>query len=84
MKRLASAHSRLGDTLKPAERTSLAEAMFLDTLHKLRRAKTIDDAIIVTADEAVARHAGWLGHSVLRQEADGGHAAGGRGRGPRG
>ena len=73
MKRLPSAHSRLGDHLKPAERTRLAEAMFLDTLHKLRRAKTIDDTVIVTADESVARHAGWLGHGVLRQEADGGH-----------
>jgi 2-phospho-L-lactate guanylyltransferase len=48
--------------------------MFLDMLHKIRRAKTIDDVLVVTADEAVARHAGWIGHSVLRQERDRGHS----------
>lgn len=74
VKRLGSAHTRLGAALDAPERARLAEAMFLDTLQKLRRAKTIDDAIIVTADEAVARHASWLGHHVLRQESDEGHS----------
>ena len=74
VKRLGSAHGRLADALDAAERTTLAEAMFLDTLHKLRRAKTIDSVIIVTADAAVARHAKWLGHAVLRQDRDSGHS----------
>jgi len=73
VKRLGSAHTRLDAALEPAERFRLAEAMFLDTLHKLRRAKTIDDLIVVTSDQAVARHADWMGHRVLRQERDGGH-----------
>lgn len=74
VKRLGAAHGRLADALEPAERTTLAEAMFLDTLHKLRRAKTIDSVIVVTADPAIARHAKWLGHSVLRQDRDSGHS----------
>lgn len=74
IKRLASAHGRLADVLAPDERRLLAEAMFRDTLGKLRRARTIDDTLIVTADEAVARHARWLGHPVLEQAGDLGHS----------
>ncbi len=73
VKELGSAHTRLDGALDPDERARLAEAMFLDTLHKIRRAKTIDDVLVVTADQSVARHAGWMGHRVLRQETDGGH-----------
>jgi len=75
IKRLASAHGRLAGVLSPSERHRLAEAMFRDTLAKLRRARTIDDSLIVTADDAVARHAGWLGHDVLEQPGDLGHSA---------
>jgi 2-phospho-L-lactate guanylyltransferase len=75
IKRLASAHGRLAGVLSPAERHLLAEAMFRDTLAKLRRARTIDDSLIVTADESVARHASWLGHAVLEQPGDLGHSA---------
>ncbi len=73
-KRLTSALGRLADVLSPDERRRLAEAMFRDTLAKLRRARTVDHTIIVTADDAVARHAGWLGHSVLEQPGDHGHS----------
>lgn len=60
--------------LSPAERRTLAEAMFRDTLAKLRRARKIDDSLVVTCDETVARHARWLGHSVLEQAGDFGHS----------
>jgi 2-phospho-L-lactate/phosphoenolpyruvate guanylyltransferase len=75
IKRLASAHGRLAGVLSPAERHLLAEAMFRDTLAKLRRARTIDHSLIITADESVARHARWLGHAVLEQPGDLGHSA---------
>lgn len=74
VKRLDAALTRLNGTLTAVQRAQLAEAMFRDTLHKLRRAETITATLIVTADEAVARHAGWLGHSVLRQPRDVGHS----------
>ena len=74
VKRLGSAHSRLSGALDAVERAQLAEAMFLDTLHKLRRARTIDETIVVTADEAVARHSKWLGHRVLIRAEDHGHS----------
>ncbi|MDP9188693.1 MAG: 2-phospho-L-lactate guanylyltransferase [Actinomycetota bacterium] len=73
VKRLGSAHNRLAGALEPEERLRLAEAMFLDTLHKLPWCKTIDDVIVVTADDAVARQATWLGHQVLLEDEDHGH-----------
>jgi len=74
IKRLASAHGRLAGVLSSSERHLLAEAMFRDMLGKLRRARTIDDTLIVTADEGVARHSRWLGHAVLEQPGDLGHS----------
>ncbi|MGH2923883.1 MAG: hypothetical protein ACRDKH_07650, partial [Solirubrobacterales bacterium] len=74
IKRLAAAHGRLAAVLSPAERHRLAEAMFKDTLAKLRRARTIDDSLVVTADEGIARHARWLGHATLEQSGDLGHS----------
>lgn len=74
VKRLGAAHARLDGAFEPAVRSRLAETMFLDTLQKLRRAKTIGEVLVVTADDAVARHASWMGHQVLRQERDGGHS----------
>jgi 2-phospho-L-lactate/phosphoenolpyruvate guanylyltransferase len=74
VKRLESAHERLSAVTEPADRARLAEAMFLDLLTKLRRSKTIDEVIVVTADETVARNARWLGHEVLVQPEDCGHS----------
>jgi 2-phospho-L-lactate guanylyltransferase len=48
--------------------------MFRDLLAKIRRSRTIDDVVVVTSDPAVARHARWLGHSVLTRERDEGHS----------
>jgi 2-phospho-L-lactate guanylyltransferase len=74
VKGLSVANGRLDGTLSEAERTRLAEALFLDLIVKLPRSRCIDDVLIVTADEWVARHAGWFGHRVFLQEADEGHS----------
>lgn len=75
VKRLDKAHGRLAGTLPAQARRDLAEAMFLDAVAKLRRSHCIDSVLIVTADDAVARWARWLGHAVLLQAEDAGHSA---------
>ncbi len=74
VKRLDSAHERLQGAVSGTDRRRIAEALFLDTLAKIRRCRCIDDSLIVTADPEVARHAGWMGHSVLEQGEDEGHS----------
>jgi 2-phospho-L-lactate guanylyltransferase len=74
VKGLSLANGRLNGLLSEAERTRLAEALFLDLIVKLPRSRCIDDVLIVTADAWVARHAGWFGHKVLMQSGDDGHA----------
>jgi 2-phospho-L-lactate guanylyltransferase len=74
VKRLDSAHSRLADVLSKAQRSAVAQALFLDTLSKLRRCRKIDEILVVTADPWVMRHARWLGHEVLEQTGDLGHS----------
>jgi 2-phospho-L-lactate guanylyltransferase len=75
VKGLAGANVRLASILSTAERTRLAEALFLDLIMKLPRSRCIDDVLIVTSDEAVARQARWFGHQLLVQERDEGHSA---------
>jgi 2-phospho-L-lactate guanylyltransferase len=74
VKRLETAHSRLADLLSAEERFKLAESMFLDVLTTMRRSRNVDETLVVTADDSVARQARWLGHEVLRQEEDTGHS----------
>lgn len=74
VKGFSAANGRLNGLLDEDERTRLAEALFLDLIVKLPRSRNIDDVLIVTADESVARQAGWFGHKVLVQESDEGHA----------
>jgi 2-phospho-L-lactate guanylyltransferase len=74
VKRLTAANERLKDALSPEARERLAEAMFLDTLAKLRRSRNLDELLVVTADPAVERQARWFGHEVLRQRDDSGHS----------
>jgi 2-phospho-L-lactate/phosphoenolpyruvate guanylyltransferase len=74
VKGFSAANGRLNGLLSEAERTRLAEALFLDLIVKLPRSRCIDDFLIVTADPSVARQAGWFGHQVLEQESDEGHA----------
>jgi 2-phospho-L-lactate/phosphoenolpyruvate guanylyltransferase len=74
VKGLSVANGRLNGLLSEPERTLLAEALFLDLIVKLPRSRNIDDVLVVTADDWVARHAGWFGHKVLMQQTDEGHA----------
>jgi 2-phospho-L-lactate guanylyltransferase len=74
VKRFDGAYQRLASTLAPEDRRRLAEATFQDTLSKLRRCRTIDDVLVVTADPAVVRHCNWLGYPVLQQDDDHGHS----------
>ena len=74
VKGIPAAHARLNGLLSAAERKRLAEALFLDLIVKLPRARWIDDLLIVTADESIARQARWFGHKVLLQKGDKGHS----------
>jgi len=74
VKGLSAANGRLNGLVSDDERTRLAEALFLDLILKLPRSRCIDDVLIVTSDASVARQAGWLGHEVLLQDEDEGHA----------
>lgn len=74
VKRLDGAHSRLGEALSGDQRASVAQALFLDTVIKLRRCRKLDDYLIVTADPWVTRHGRWTGHEILVQEEDDGHS----------
>jgi 2-phospho-L-lactate guanylyltransferase len=74
VKGLSSANGRLNGLVTEAERSRLAEALFLDLIVKLPRSRCIDDVLVVTSDPSIARQAGWIGHEVLVQERDEGHA----------
>lgn len=74
VKRLATSHSRLDGVLSPEQRERLAEAMMLDVLGHVRRCRTVDNVLLVTADDRVARTARWMGVDVLTRPEDAGHA----------
>ncbi len=74
VKGLTVANGRLNGTLSSDERNQLAEALFLDLIVKLPRSRCIDDVLVVTADDSIARQVRWFGHKVLIQKEDGGHS----------
>jgi 2-phospho-L-lactate guanylyltransferase len=74
VKGLSLANGRLDGLLSKDERKRLAEALFLDLIVKLPRARSIDEVLIVTADHSIARQARWFGHKVLLQKGDEGHS----------
>ncbi|HEX6585491.1 MAG TPA: 2-phospho-L-lactate guanylyltransferase [Solirubrobacterales bacterium] len=74
VKGLTSANARLDAILSPAERSRLAEALYIDTIMKVPRSRCIDDVLVVTSDPSVARQTRWFGHWVLLQEHDQGHS----------
>ena len=74
VKGLSVANGRLDGLLSADERKRLAEALFLDLIVKLPRSRCIDDFLIVTSDDSIARQARWFGHMLLVQEADEGHS----------
>jgi 2-phospho-L-lactate guanylyltransferase len=74
VKGLSSANGRLDSALSQKERHALAEALFLDLIVKLPRSRCIDDILVVTADDSVARQARWFGHMLLKEDEDQGHS----------
>lgn len=74
VKEFSNAHERLAGTISDADRSRLAEELFLDMMIKVRRCKTIDDVLIVTSDSEVVRHAKWVGIDVLSLAEDPGHS----------
>jgi 2-phospho-L-lactate/phosphoenolpyruvate guanylyltransferase len=74
VKGLPVANGRLNGILSADERNRLAEALFLDLIMKLPRSRCLDDVLVVTSDESIARQARWFGHMVLVEDADEGHS----------
>ena len=72
IKSLDAAKQRLAEELDPAPRRSLVEAMFSDSLVALRRARSIDQVLVVTADHGAQRIAGGYGAGVV-EDSDLGH-----------
>jgi 2-phospho-L-lactate/phosphoenolpyruvate guanylyltransferase len=74
VKGLSVANGRLDGVLSEDERRQLAEALFLDLIVKLPRSRCIDDVLVVTSDEGIARQVRWFGHKALLQKSDDGHS----------
>jgi 2-phospho-L-lactate/phosphoenolpyruvate guanylyltransferase len=74
VKTFANAKQRLDDGLDTGTRSTIAEAMFCDALVALRRARRIDEILVITADAHAAQIAGGYGASVVN-DAERGHNA---------
>jgi 2-phospho-L-lactate guanylyltransferase len=79
IKSLDDAKQRLGDDLAPGPRRALAEAMFSDVLVALRRAKLVDEVLVVSGDTIAQQIAGGHGTLVLEDSDDGHSEAAARG-----
>jgi 2-phospho-L-lactate guanylyltransferase len=74
IKTLDDAKTRLAEELDPRPRRALVEAMFSDVLVALRRAKLVDQVLVVSRDHNAQRIAGGYGAMVLGDD-DRGHNA---------
>jgi 2-phospho-L-lactate/phosphoenolpyruvate guanylyltransferase len=79
IKSFTDAKQRLARELRPQPRRTLAEAMFSDVLDALRRARSIDQILVVTGDHDAERIAGDCGATVLGDDQRGHNAAAARG-----
>ncbi len=75
VKTFANAKQRLDDGLDTATRSVIAEAMYSDVLVALRRAKSVHEILVITADDHAAQIAGGYGASVLIDHERGHNAA---------
>jgi len=75
VKSFAAAKQRLDEELTPGPRRALAEAMFSDVLVALRRAGSVDEILVITADHDAQRLAGGHGATVLDEPERGHNAA---------
>jgi len=74
IKSFADAKQRLQNELSAGPRRALAEAMYSDVLVALRRANSVDEMLIVSADNAAQQIGGGYGAQVL-DDAQRGHNA---------
>jgi len=79
IKTFDAAKQRLAEELDPSPRRALVEAMFSDVLVALRRAKLVDQMLVVSKDHGAQRIAGGYGAMVADDEDDGHNAAAARG-----
>jgi 2-phospho-L-lactate guanylyltransferase len=76
VKRFTAAKQRLDNDLSDGTRRALAEAMVTDVLIALRRAKRIDEVLVVSGESmAVALAAGYDAAAVIDDPEDAGHSA---------
>src|SRR4051812_12105376 len=76
IKRFSAAKSRLHDDLSEGTRRALAEAMVTDVLIALRRARRVDDVLVVSGDHAaVALAGGYDATAVVDDPTDESHSA---------
>jgi 2-phospho-L-lactate/phosphoenolpyruvate guanylyltransferase len=79
IKTLDDAKTRLAEELDPRPRRALVEAMFSDVLVALRRAKLVDQVLVVSRDHNAQRIAGGYGATVCDDEDTGHNDAAARG-----
>jgi 2-phospho-L-lactate guanylyltransferase len=79
IKSFDDAKQRLRAELDPTPRRSLVEAMFSDVLVALRRAKLVDDVLVVSADNVAQRIAGGYDAMVVADQDEGHNQAAIRG-----
>jgi 2-phospho-L-lactate guanylyltransferase len=76
VKRFGAAKQRLDGDLSDGTRRALAEAMVTDVLIALRRAKRVDEVLVVSGENAaVALAAGYDASAVIDDPEDAGHNA---------
>lgn len=73
VKRWNAAKQRLGDDLSGGTRRALAEAMVTDVLVALRRARAVDEVLMVTGEEGATALAYGYGADVVDDPSDAGH-----------
>jgi 2-phospho-L-lactate guanylyltransferase len=71
IKSFEHAKQRLGEGLEPTPRRALVEAMFSDVLVALRRAKLVDQVLVVTSHHGAERIAGGYDALVLEDDEQG-------------
>ena len=79
IKSFDEAKQRLRETLEPAPRRALVEAMYSDVLVALGRSQMIDRLVVVSGDHGAQRIAGGYGAEVLEDEHQGHNAAAAQG-----
>jgi 2-phospho-L-lactate/phosphoenolpyruvate guanylyltransferase len=76
VKRFGAAKQRLDQDLSEGTRRALAEAMVTDVLIALRRARTVDEVLVVSGETmAVALASGYDAAAVIDDPDDAGHSA---------